>query len=354
MPDGPRSPQDDKAAGIRAYYYEAIDESLEFLRRAKAANPSDGVVRFFLALSLQAGGLGDEAAQEFNCAARIDPSYALCAGMGQYLSRRRRIVEGAVFEDGWLTFLGIVLDSNFVKISEIDDHDGLPFIDRGSPIPRRIMQYWDNPTVPSDVAELMEACRHHHKEYEYVKLTEDDAKDFILERYGSEMLSAYESCFHVSAKSDFIRFAYLYDRGGFYVDADELCTKPFTRYFTFPDVEQVFSFSRALTSCINTWFIGTIPGSRIIELSLNNCVKNIRNTITHGLQSNAWVLTGPGNLSFAFLDTFCDVSRYRNGDPLGRTILIDERNYRKIFHSPPNLEYKTTVSGNWRLFEPRG
>ncbi len=338
-----------RKAGVDAYHYQAFDQSRVAFEALLRAMPTDPVALMHLSLLRQDQGQAAEAMALLKAAAAADLPYATAKSMAVYLPRRRRVREGAAFEDGWLTLLELALLSGVLPQNTIEGLAALPpNQSEAHGIPRRIMQYWDKPTPPDEVASLMQRCRAANPGYVHDLFNDDTAQDFLATHYGTVLVDLYRACFHVAAKADFFRLAYLYKQGGFYIDADEVCDRPLDGCFRTGGVEQVLTFSRGLPSCVNNWFIGTAGGTRIIERTLDNCMGNISSVLRHGRKTNVWVLTGPGVLTFSILDLFCQPAEQLGGRAFGRTVLLEEGEYRKLFDAPP-MQYKNDKQGNWRM-----
>ena len=338
-----------RKAGVDAYYYQAFDQSRAAFEALLQVLPSDPVALMHLSLLRQEQGEAEQALALLKAAASADLSYATAKSIAVYLSRRRRVREGAAFEDGWLTLLELALLSGVLPQNTIEGLAALPpNQSEAHGIPRRIMQYWDKPTPPDEVVSLMQRCRAANPGYVHDLFDDATAQDFLATQYGTGLVDLYRACFHVSAKADFFRLAYLYKQGGFYIDADEVCDRPLDSCFRTGEVEQVYTFSRGLPSCVNNWFIGAAPGTRIIERTLDNCMGNMASVVRHGRKSNVWVLTGPGVLTFSILDLFCQPAEHLGGRAFGRTVLLEEGEYRQLFEAPP-MQYKNDKDGNWRM-----
>lgn len=336
--------------GVNALNHANLNEARRLFEQILAAAPTDVVSLLHLSLVLQAAGEPAGALDLLKRAVQQDAEYAVVKGAGIYLSRRLRVREGAFFEDGWISFLEIALLSGLLRQQTMEELAALDAKPRHAlSIPRRILQFWDKPQPPGEVAMLMERCKAANPNYEYVLFSDSDAQDFIATNYGTDHVNTYRNCFHVSAKADFFRLAYLYKMGGFYVDADEVCDRSLDTVFQAGGYTEIYSFSRGLPSCVNNWFIGSIAGTPIIEQALDYCIQNIDSVVRNGRRSGVWVLTGPGVLTFSILDLFCNPRRNTGtANPFHNCVLIDEREYRKLFSAPP-MEYKSTKDGNWRL-----
>jgi hypothetical protein len=96
--------------------------------------------------------------------------------------------------------------------------------DTTSVIPRTLIQFWDDAkTIPADVRKCIDSWQP-LDEYGFERLLFDDesAKDFIMNNFHHRYLEAFEQCRHPAMRSDYFRLCYIYEKGGFYVDADDV------------------------------------------------------------------------------------------------------------------------------------
>ena len=91
-------------------------------------------------------------------------------------------------------------------------------------IPKRIVLFWDDLTqLPQDVKECMESWRKLELSgFELQVFDEDSAREFIKTHLGSRFENAFNKCYHPSMKSDYFRYSYIFVKGGFYIDADDV------------------------------------------------------------------------------------------------------------------------------------
>jgi len=91
-------------------------------------------------------------------------------------------------------------------------------------IPKRIVQFWDDPNrLPQDVKECMESWRKLEQSgFQLQVFNEDTAREFIKTHLGSRYKIAFDKCYHPSMKSDYFRYSYIFVKGGFYIDADDV------------------------------------------------------------------------------------------------------------------------------------
>lgn len=93
-----------------------------------------------------------------------------------------------------------------------------------SKIPKCIVQFWDDPNrLPSDVKECMESWRQLEQSgFELQVFDENSAREFIKTHLGVRFENAFNKCYHPSMKSDYFRYSYIFVKGGFYIDADDV------------------------------------------------------------------------------------------------------------------------------------
>jgi mannosyltransferase OCH1-like enzyme len=91
-------------------------------------------------------------------------------------------------------------------------------------IPKQIVHFWDDLTrLPQDVKECMETWRILEKSgYEIQVFDENSAREFIDTHLGNRFVQAFNRCYHPSMKSDYFRYSYIFVKGGFYIDCDDI------------------------------------------------------------------------------------------------------------------------------------
>ena len=190
-------------------------------------------------------------------------------------------------------------------------------IEEPSTIPRRIVQYWDDPKhVPDDVLDCMRSWRSLERDGFSLSLFNDiSGRLFIEEHFGSLYCEGFDKCYHPAMRCDYFRLCYIYLEGGFYVDADEVyngrgCS---SLYRNNRLKLQPMCYDLASESMIDLCpFVNTslISGDRIYYFNNNPIVAPSNHPIIHlalerathlllsgaadqGIQST----TGPGNLT---------------------------------------------------------
>ncbi len=90
-------------------------------------------------------------------------------------------------------------------------------------IPKTILQFWhDRKGIPEDVKVCLESWNVLEASgFQVLLFDRYEANTFIQKYFPSEYVTAFENCDHPAMECDFFRLCYLYQKGGFYVDADE-------------------------------------------------------------------------------------------------------------------------------------
>lgn len=159
-------------------------------------------------------------------------------------------------------------------------------------IPKTIVQFWDSPDIPGDIARLMKSwdqC----KGFEHQVFNDHSALTFIEQHCTARVLKAFQMANHPAMRSDIFRLAYLSVNGGVYVDADDLCRHDIGGLLS-PGFELIL-MQENLASIGNN-FIAAAPGHPCIEFILSTIV----DLVLEKQGNNVWFLTGPGALSSGF------------------------------------------------------
>jgi Glycosyltransferase sugar-binding region containing DXD motif len=178
-------------------------------------------------------------------------------------------------------------------------------------LPRRILQFWDQKTIPADVRDCMTTWRA-IPEFEYVLFDEDSAREFIGSEYEARHLDAYDLCNHPAMKSDLFRLAYLYRHGGVYIDADDAFAgsnldRPFGEDGLFRLRSASFrkNPSDAPATIFNNNPIFSLPNEEILRKALERATMILLSLGKRDFY-NMLVITGPLNLSIAVYATALD------------------------------------------------
>lgn len=209
-------------------------------------------------------------------------------------------------------------------------------------IPYQLFQYWDSEDVPEDVAACMRSWRNTDGAPAQIIFDSGAAERFLELDYDRRFVEAYGRCHHAAMKSDFIRLAFLYRRGGIYIDFDEVCVRPlWGEYQGWKHSSIVLVVARSTPATLQNGFIGAKPGCEIIKSALDEAITTLLSE-NRPQQPDVWHATGPGLVTRAFVRTMGSASS-------GVRTLPSTAHYRTISRDAPQLKYKSTQKGNWRL-----
>lgn len=230
-------------------------------------------------------------------------------------------------------------------------------------IPKRIVHYWnDLDNLPQDVNECIESWRSLKESgFDFEIFDENSAREFIKTNLGSRFENAFNLCYHPSMQSDYFRYSYIFVKGGFYIDADDiyhgmsiddffkdgrLKLQPFCY-----DIEtaQMISASNFVFQGADKWswifYFNTTPliaasNHPIVERVLLNATQALENCTKEELPE-VQATTGPGILTESILEV---ISEQKNPE---ETMLV-LHNWEKISTSKWSLSYRNDKR-NWRL-----
>lgn len=160
-----------------------------------------------------------------------------------------------------------------------------------SPIPRRVFQYWDQPTPPDAVTDIMRSWRD-RPDLDYRRFNRDEARTFLYETFGASFARAFRLAGNVAEASDLLRLCYLRHYGGIYADADDRLAGRLEALL--PSDADLVCFREPFDILGNN-VIACVPGHPVITLASELAVDAILsqdNEIT-------WSKTGPGLLTRA-------------------------------------------------------
>lgn len=168
--------------------------------------------------------------------------------------------------------------------------------------PKRVFQFWDiNP--PEDVLELMDGWKTLAGAENYQLFSDEDARESIFGSLGAEGAKAYDSCWHPTLKSDFFRFVEMYERGGIYVDADEMIRDKNTDYFKSCTKDaHFFLYSNKFSSSIHSSILYGKPKMKVFQTCAEVSLQNIQRL--NGKKANPMAVAGPGVLFDALIKTY--------------------------------------------------
>jgi Flp pilus assembly protein TadD len=187
----------------------------------------------------------------------------------------------------------------------------------GAAIPKRIMQFWDAPAPPADIARLMATWQSTNPDHSYRLFNNLSAQEFLADHFPPAMLHAYRRGEYATQKSDIFRLAFLAAEGGIYADADDRCTHPVSTIIP-GGAKLVVYQDEHMTLCNN--FIAAAPGHPVILAALEAAVR----AMLRGDRDTVWFSTGPALLTRAFTQVLV-ARRDRLIDPAASGIAVLDR-----------------------------
>jgi mannosyltransferase OCH1-like enzyme len=162
-------------------------------------------------------------------------------------------------------------------------------------IPRRITQYWDAADPPSDVAALMASWSRCNPDYAYRRFDDAGARRFLAQAGLHDVLAVYDRADQPAQKADLFRLAVLAVEGGLWADADDLCLTDISTLLSGP---AAFVTYQEIYGTLGNNVLAAVPGHPVIQRALELATA----ALAGGDTDIAWLSTGPGLLSRAFVD----------------------------------------------------
>ncbi len=210
-----------------------------------------------------------------------------------------------------------------------------------------ICQFWDKPDIPGDVRGVMLSWTAHNPEVDYTVFDDAGARAFLATHFGSAIVQTYDACHHPAMKADYFRVALLYQAGGVYADADELCLRPLGHILAAAEAgEIVAALSGDLPGYVHNFFLASRPRSRIMRWALEDATRSIAATLQAGQRPGIWGVTGPGLITRA-IGTFLATQplSWEREDML----LLGRQQYASYARTESRLAYKSKAETNWTV-----
>ncbi|MES2373382.1 MAG: glycosyltransferase [Bacteroidota bacterium] len=255
--------------------------------------------------------------------------------------------------------------SNFVRelVHRCNEPVLKPAVYLLTPPPKRIVQFWDDlDRLPQDVKECMASWKKlEGSGFELQIFDENSTREFIRVHLGSRYEKAFDKCYHPSMKSDYFRYSYIYVKGGFYIDADDVYHgKTIDHLFIDGRLKlQPFCYDIATAQMVpppvfvnsgadnNSWifYFNTTPmiagpNHPIIERALLNATAALEQE-SNGELPEVQATTGPGNLTRSIFEVMTEGSCQEEA-------LLVLHDWEKTSTSEWPLSYRNDKR-NWRL-----
>ncbi|MGG5811577.1 glycosyltransferase family 32 protein [Falsiroseomonas sp. CW058] len=156
-----------------------------------------------------------------------------------------------------------------------------------------LFQYWDR-DPPPDVAAEMEKWSRVPTLRSYRRFDEAEARQYLADRHGAELVRAYDAAWHAAMKSDLFRIAYLLDHGGLYMDCDMRQVERTAEFVAAMNTPLQLTVQTHRPTCgVTNCVMHARPNHPLMARFLERCVRNILDeNLRNPLQA-----TGPAALS---------------------------------------------------------
>lgn len=157
--------------------------------------------------------------------------------------------------------------------------------DTSRKIPCKLMQTWKTRSVSKKVAEAMTKWRTLNPEYDFYFFSDEDARKYLQEHFGQDVVRAFDEILPGAFKADLFRYAWLSLEGGFFADLDMSPELPINEFAEDVDLVLIYDlqpngtdtdFIRCgYTHRIYQAFVGCAPGHTLLKQSTALTVQNI-------------------------------------------------------------------------------
>jgi uncharacterized protein (TIGR02996 family) len=206
-------------------------------------------------------------------------------------------------------------------------------------IPRTVMQYWDQPTPPGDVARLMQTWPDRNPSWRYFRFDDAGAQAFLAARCAPPVLRAYLRAREPAKKADLFRLAWLAAEGGCYADADDRCLRPLDDWL--PEHAGFVAFQEDIGTLSNN-FLAASPLHPVLCRALDEATASIN----RGDEDLLWLSSGPALLTRAFAQVLADSALLAQAW-LAHTRILDRHELEQAVACLCTAQYKTTRR-HWR------
>jgi mannosyltransferase OCH1-like enzyme len=200
-----------------------------------------------------------------------------------------------------------------------------------------LMQFWDAPSAPPDVEELMASWRT-DPQFVYHRYCLESAHAFVRDRFDRRTLAVFESCAVPAMQSDVFRLCWLYEHGGIYVDADQ-GNKGRNEAFTDRTARgHLFFRNPNIPIIVNNLMSFFAPNDPLVGALLERVSINVERQ----KGNSVWRATGPGVVSKLLTERGPEHALFRNVRIHGVMELANAMNFVRC-------DYKSSTA-HWRNF----
>ena len=215
-----------------------------------------------------------------------------------------------------------------------------------SSIPKNLVQYWHEDSLPLPLQLSTASWKKHNPDYKYSLYSEKSARTFIVENFGKEVKEAYDRCKIIAEKADLFRLAFLYKKGGIYADVDDLCLQNLDTLLEGHHSFIVYQEGLA----IGNNFIAVTKGNEIIKMALEVCVRNLLSYVVEP----SWYKTGPIVLTEQVTQVLARTQVEKGKLDTAEISIVSQETIRQYVQPHLPLSYKE-LGNNWlRAAYPEG
>nr|WP_145924029.1 glycosyltransferase [Halomonas elongata] len=158
-------------------------------------------------------------------------------------------------------------------------------------IPRRVVQYWNDPKPPQSVTDIMHSWSS-LPGIEYQRFNTQSARSFLRRTFGADYERAFKRANNIAEGADFFRLCYLRHYGGVYADADDRLYGQLDALL--PAEAGMICFREPFGTIANN-VIAAVPEHPAIVLASEMAAEALLSRDN----DNTWGKTGPGLLTRA-------------------------------------------------------
>ena len=211
-------------------------------------------------------------------------------------------------------------------------HDRSP--NAPSPIPRRIVQFWDDPEPPPDIARFMGEWRDGSPGWSHTRLDDREARAFLHQHHGDVAAAAYDRLREPAQKADLLRLALLAEAGGVYLDADD---RPRASAGALLDGGSALILYQEDFGTIGNNMLAAAPGHPVIRRAFEVALE----AMLRGDRDVVWLSTGPGLITRVFAGWLADAGEGWR-ERLGEVTVLHRRELFRCMAVHCHAAYKRT------------
>ena len=160
-----------------------------------------------------------------------------------------------------------------------------------------LMQFWDTPTAPDQVEELMKTWSS-DPQFNHHRYCWDSARSFVSDRFDRRTLMVFETCAVPAMQCDVFRLCWLFEVGGIYIDADQ-GNRGRNEGFTDTSVRGHLYFGKGAEGRVCNGLMSFFePHDPLVGAALERVCANVERRADGGI----WHVTGPGVITKLFAD----------------------------------------------------